>query len=735
MTIAPIKVALKLEEEEVVEAKSPQFRSILLALGLGLFGALLNSYPVELAYSVSLVIGNLAFIFAAAYLRPALTLLCALICVAPLLIIWGHPFGFLTFGFEALFVSYMRGRGWYLPTADFLYWLIIGMPLTAALILFNTTESQEYLFFSLFKQSINAVFYTTLGVILIFVFSDKLNCWVKSQQPQLKKNLKQYLHYILWVMSAFFVIGVCLFLSRNLNDIQQQKIEDKLDISSQYLGRIVENYVDEHKNAVKIVANELSAIEPSLFNDNLVKMHQLYPGFITMLVTNREANIVATSPLSLLDALPKGGASVADRSYFTEAFFNQSVYISPAFLGRSFGSDPIVAISAPIYANGVDQPIGIVEGSLNLNLFENINSYSANDREIDVVLTDENDNVIYAENNLAKTKLAKFNFSFDEADIAHNLIIIESNNFTKKRYLYRQITLKNGWKIFVLIEHRQILKLIEQQYLTIFLSLFLIFILVILLANQFANTLNKPLAFVLKELAHGDGKQGYKTIPYAAPSEFLTLYTELQKSKEHLLKQQFILEEKVNQRTTALNKANMALKELANKDSLTGLYNRRYLENKFSELQAILSRNNACMMVAMLDLDHFKNLNDEYGHLIGDNCLTYISDVMQRKFDRRSDIVARFGGEEFIIVAQSDDNKSVLQMLEEFREEIAQHNFPHNSHHFVNMTISIGSLTAKAKFSSDIDDWIRLADKQLYQAKKAGRNKLCNSDLTDASLN
>jgi len=63
MTIAPIKVALKLEEEEVVEAKSPQFRSILLALGLGLFGALLNSYPVELAYSVSLVIGNLAFIF------------------------------------------------------------------------------------------------------------------------------------------------------------------------------------------------------------------------------------------------------------------------------------------------------------------------------------------------------------------------------------------------------------------------------------------------------------------------------------------------------------------------------------------------------------------------------------------------------------------------------------------------------------------------------------------------
>ena len=64
-------------------------------------------------------------------LRPALTLLSAFICVAPLLIVWGHPFAFITFGLEALFVSYMRGRGWYLPTADFLYWLVIGMPLTA----------------------------------------------------------------------------------------------------------------------------------------------------------------------------------------------------------------------------------------------------------------------------------------------------------------------------------------------------------------------------------------------------------------------------------------------------------------------------------------------------------------------------------------------------------------------------------------------------------------------------
>ena len=732
MAIVPIKIAPTLDEE-IVQAEPNQTRSVILALALGLLGALLNSYPIELAYSVSLVIGNLAFIIAAAYLRPTLTLLCAVICVAPLLIIWGHPYGFLTFGCEALFVSYMRSRGWYLTTADFLYWLIIGMPMTAVIIWLNTTESQEYLLFSLFKQSINAVFYTALGVILIFVFNDKLNVWVKSQQPKLVKNLKQYLHYILWIMSAFFVIGVCLFLSRNLNAIQQQQVEDRLNISSQYLGRIVENYVDDHKKAVAQIANELSVIKPSRHNDALVKIHQLYPGFLTMLVANSEANIVASSPLSLMKGIPKSGASVADRSYFTEAFFNQSVYVSPVFLGRGFGADAIIAISAPIYFQNNAQPTGIVEGSLNLNLFDQINSSAANDREIDVVLTDANDNVIYADSNLVLSTFSKFKYSVEKPDMTHNFLMINSNSSNNIRYLYRQVTLNNDWKIFVLFEHREILKLIEQQYLTIFISLFLIFSLVILLANQFANTLNKPLAFALQELAHGDGKAGYKAIPYDAPTEFLTLYDELQQSKKILLKQQFILEEKVNKRTIELNKANIALKELANKDSLTGLYNRRYLENKFSELQAILSRNNASMVVAMLDLDHFKKLNDEYGHLIGDNCLAYISDVMKRKFDRRSDIVARFGGEEFIIVAQSDDQNGVLKKLEEFREEIAQHSFENNGQLSVGITISIGAVTADAKFSADIDDWIRLADEKLYQAKNNGRNQLSSNNLTNLS--
>ncbi len=721
MTISPIKIPLKLEKEPIkVEAK--QFRPLILAIALGMLGALLNSFPIELAYSIALVLGNFAFIIAAAYLRPALTLLCALICVAPLLIIWGHPFGFITFGLEALFVSFMRGRGWYLPTADFLYWLVIGMPLTALFIWLENTDTQAYILFSLFKQSINAVFYTASAVIIIFIFGEKLNHWLKPQQPALVKNLKQYMHHILWVMSAFFVVGICLFLSRSLNNIQHQQFQEKLDISSQYLSRILDNYVDEHIRAIAQTASKLSAIERSDYGNALTAVHQLYPGYLTMLIADSQATLIASSPSSLMANVSES-YSVADRTYFSQAFYNQALYVSPVFLGRGFGVDPIVAISSPFYYHNSEKPAGIVEGSLNLNMFEQAKQVQKNANGIAIILTDENDNVIYSDKDLALIPLSKFKFIIDQGELKDKVLVIGERKDGKK-YLYRQVNLKNNWKIFVIVEHAQLLDLIEQQYLTIFMSLFLIFIFVVLFANQFAHTLNQPLEFALKELAHGDGKSAYKAMPFEAPTEFLTLYTELQQGQERLLKHQFILEEKVEKRTRELNKANETLKELANKDSLTGLHNRRYLETKFSDMQAILSRNKATMVVAMLDLDHFKNLNDKYGHLIGDNCLMYVAQLMKSKFDRRSDIVARFGGEEFIIVAQHDTKHGVIQKLEELREDIARHCFPYDGEHYAGVTISIGVVTAQASYTEKIEQWISLADKQLYWAKNNGRNKM-----------
>ena len=104
-----------------------QGKQYLLALFLGAIGAIANLFPIDLAFNISLLIGNAAYIIAASLLPPRHTLFCALISVTPLYFYWGHPYGFLTFGLEAWFISTLRARGWYVLTADLLYWLVIGM--------------------------------------------------------------------------------------------------------------------------------------------------------------------------------------------------------------------------------------------------------------------------------------------------------------------------------------------------------------------------------------------------------------------------------------------------------------------------------------------------------------------------------------------------------------------------------------------------------------------------------
>jgi diguanylate cyclase (GGDEF)-like protein len=725
MKISSMEIELAAPKSDVPRTLQP----VIFAVIVGVIGAALNCYPIELAYNISLVLGNFAFILVAAYCRPRLALLSALICATPLMFMWGHPYGFLTFGCEALFVATMRSRGWYLPTADFLYWLIIGMPLTALLIILNNDAANDYLLFSIFKQSINAVFYTAIAVIIIFILADKLKA-VKAQQPSLVKNLNQYLHHILWVMSAFFVIGVCLFLSRNLNDNQHHQIEDKLAVSSQYLGNIVNNHITEHEKAIQQLANQLSGINDNTqYRNAVVKTHALYPGFLTMLSTDKRADLIATSPKSLMENVNVTALNVADRPYFIHAMKNKRLYISSVFLGRGFGADPIVAISAPVFTpNDSEQPIGIIEGSLDLSMFSSVSEAMASARQVKVVLTDSNENVIYAHSALKLEVLSKFNYNFDPNGSHHQLLTLNSNG--NINYLYHQVELENGWKIFSLVEQKSILQIIEQQYLTIFSSLFLIFALVIVLANQFAKSLNQPLQFAIDELANGDNNADYKPIPYDAPIEFISLYDQLQEGKQRLLKHQFILEEKVSKRTKALNKANQALKSLANTDSLTGLYNRRYLEKRFDELQSILSRNDASMVLAMLDLDHFKQLNDVHGHLLGDKCLVYVASLMKSMFDRSSDIVARFGGEEFIIIVQNDKDNAALATLEKLRIEIEQHRFALEPNGDVGITISIGAVIAKAQYSMKIEQWIGHADERLYWVKENSRNQLSVKTLT-----
>ena len=152
-------------------------------------------------------------------------------------------------------------------------------------------------------------------------------------------------------------------------------------------------------------------------------------------------------------------------------------------------------------------------------------------------------------------------------------------------------------------------------------------------------------------------------------------------------------------------------------DFLTGLNNRRQLLRLGAPLLALANRNN-CLAVAMIDIDFFKRVNDEYGHDAGDIVLQKVGEMMNERF-RQMDFIARYGGEEFCILAPSLTTKQAFELFDNFRDSVAHTGIKISESQTIKITLSIGVTT---DLCFDLDDMIAAADYLLYRAKHNGRN-------------
>jgi diguanylate cyclase (GGDEF)-like protein len=169
-------------------------------------------------------------------------------------------------------------------------------------------------------------------------------------------------------------------------------------------------------------------------------------------------------------------------------------------------------------------------------------------------------------------------------------------------------------------------------------------------------------------------------------------------------------------------KLHEALKEQATHDSLTGLYNRRHLNEILPrEIQRTI-RASSKLCVAILDLDHFKNFNDSFGHEAGDAVLKHLSSLLSSSF-RESDIICRLGGEEFIVILLDTNINDALPRLNKFRERVKSFQLPFNNGLLPSISVSIGVAEVPGQATNAVD-LLRLADEALYTAKNEGRDKV-----------
>jgi two-component system, sensor histidine kinase LadS len=194
------------------------------------------------------------------------------------------------------------------------------------------------------------------------------------------------------------------------------------------------------------------------------------------------------------------------------------------------------------------------------------------------------------------------------------------------------------------------------------------------------------------------------------------------------------LEDKVTLRTHELQQAmdqlevmNLQLAEQSRRDGLTGLHNRRHFDERFAVLVAQAVRRREALAVMMLDLDHFKKLNDTRGHPAGDACLREVAVVLQGMM-RSTDLLARYGGEEFVLALPTTDAGNAMQIAERLRQRIEQLSVRHEGDCF-NVTCSIGIAATVPADSVRAMALLNEADDALYAAKRGGRNRIAVNEL------
>jgi len=170
-----------------------------------------------------------------------------------------------------------------------------------------------------------------------------------------------------------------------------------------------------------------------------------------------------------------------------------------------------------------------------------------------------------------------------------------------------------------------------------------------------------------------------------------------------------------------LHRKKEQMQHLSRTDGLTGLFNRAYWELRAKEEIARARRNYTPMALVLLDVDHFKRINDTYGHALGDLVLQQLSRLLQRNL-RETELLGRYGGEEFVIILPGASKQEAYKTAERLREAVAQLAFGDADRHTFHCSISLG-VAAFADGLGDFSSWLNAADKALYQAKNQGRNQ------------
>ena len=184
-----------------------------------------------------------------------------------------------------------------------------------------------------------------------------------------------------------------------------------------------------------------------------------------------------------------------------------------------------------------------------------------------------------------------------------------------------------------------------------------------------------------------------------------------------------LIQQQLRDENQSLADIRVNLEQLAIKDGLTGIYNRRFFDMQLEIQWGIARRNNEPLTLIMIDVDFFKQFNDIYGHNAGDNALKRVADSLNKSFMRSSDFVARYGGEEFVVLSAGTTQKQAELFTATLCQRVRDLGIPHSTSSTGDLTVSIGFSVQAFATHDHSSVLLGRADKALYAAKQRGRDQ------------
>ncbi|NKI35581.1 diguanylate cyclase [Wenzhouxiangella sp. XN79A] len=624
----------------------------------------------------------------------------------------------LLFVLETAVIAALVARGRAMVPAAVLFWLLLGLPLNYLMATLWLHLPADVLHISVIKQAINGLLNASLAA---GAFQLLVNTVMKSPAHDRRQTslLRQT-----FAMSVTLVVLpallIALFLVNRAVDALGQQVERRLQQQAQGYALLTEMYLDRHQTAIRLLVERFPGGPASSLNQALDQVQQAHPGFLTMVVTDATGDVVHGAPATFYDRVadaPAAERSVADRDWFRVPRETGDVFLSDGFIGRGFGSDPIVAVSAPLVADD-GRFLGVVEGSLNLPRFADLEAFPNSDDFM--LIVDRAGQRIHAPDALEVPILAPVELP-PAAD--RRLVDIAQVELGGDRFFVADASTIQGWTVYALTRTRVLAEPVERFVVAFGLGLLGLIALGGWVARVFATGVTRPLATLSEQILDPELERIRLPADQRMSPEIVQVCDALDRARQLSLRFQHELEKEVVSKTAELRALNRKLGRLAIGDPLTGLLNRRGFEIKAGAMLDLVRRESLGLVVAMIDIDRFKAINDAHGHAAGDECLRKLAEQLREAFQRRGDLIARIGGEEFAVLAVTDAPEAQFARLEQFRSRIEQQRVELGEL-MLTFTVSIGAVASIAEADSEIDELLDAADQALYASKRAGRNRL-----------